>query len=46
MKTLERFFELLFKYAQFKYSLRCDYLKLKTELEVYVAVKKSELTNN
>lgn len=45
MKTLERFFDLLFKYAQFKYELRCNYVKLKAEYEVYVAVKKHEIAN-
>lgn len=45
MKTLQLFFDLLAKYAQFKYKLRSDYVKLKAEYEIYVATKKSELAN-
>ena len=37
------FFQMLVEYAKIKWGLRCNYVKLKAELDIYVYEKKQQI---
>jgi hypothetical protein len=43
MKFIERLFELMVKYQEFKYILKSNYEKLRVELRLYYAEKTKDL---
>ena len=43
MEFIERLFELMVKYQEFKYQLKSNYEKLRVELRLYYAEKTKDL---
>jgi len=43
MKGLQMFFEMMVKYQQIKFELKCNFEKLRVDLRIYYATKIKEL---
>lgn len=45
MRAIGYFFDLLFKYCEFKHNKRCEYLKYKLECNIKYLEKQKEINN-